>query len=90
MQEYFEYPILEVDALHYWLCPVWPGLKRSQMAIYAGVRLFYKGLRSINFSDHILDSNSVADHPPASSSAGHQTPFRLIPVVVELRRVHPG
>ena len=90
MQKYFEYPILEVDALHYWLCPVWPGLKRSQMAIYAGVRLFYKGLRSINFSDHILDSNSAVGHQRVSSKAAPQKSFRSVPLSGEERREHPG
>jgi hypothetical protein len=62
----------------------------TQVAKYAGARLFCEVLRSINFSDHILDSNSVADHPHVSKKAGRQTPFRLIPVVVEVRRVRLG
>ena len=57
--------------------------------IWALRRIWYT-LRSFNFSDHILDSNSGAAHPPVSRTARHQTPFRLIPVVVEVRRMHLG
>ena len=90
MQGYFEYSILGVVALHCWLCPLVPGLKRSQMAIYAGVRLFYKGLRSINFFHHVLDNSPVADHQLVSMLGEHQAPCRLIPVVGEVHRMYQG
>ena len=37
---------------------------------------------------HILDSNAGAVHPPVSRTARHKTPFRLIPVFVEVSWVH--
>ena len=69
-----------------------PLTKGGEWAVGSATKSFAsKGkLGSFTFSIHVLDSNSGAVHPQVSRIARHQTPFRLIPVVVGVRRVHHG